>query len=75
MLKASIAEKHEIVATISRYGGIGLGRLVEGTVYRSGGNGFYYPAPELAYRRDGGEGYRRALRGLALPPAYRRDTP
>jgi hypothetical protein len=61
MFKASEAEKYEVVTTISRDGGIGLGRLGEGQVYRSGGNGFYYPAPELTCQRDGGEGYRRAI--------------
>jgi hypothetical protein len=76
-LKASEAERGELVTTHSAYGGVGLGRLVGGVVYRSGGNGFYYPADEgpgglKDYDRDQGAGYRARLRGLMLPPAYLR---
>jgi hypothetical protein len=73
----SKAKTGELVTTRSAYGGVGLGRLVNGQVYRSGGNGFYYPADEgpgglKDYERDGGAGYYDRLRGLMLPPAYLR---
>jgi hypothetical protein len=76
-LKASEAERGELVTTHSAYAGVGLGRLVNGLVYRSRGNGFYYPADEGPgglndYDRDNGAGYRARLRRLALPPAYLR---
>ena len=80
-LKASEAKKGELVTTIwIKFNGIGLGRLIGETVYRTGCNGFYYPLntnavngipAEYEYVRDGGAGYRRKLRGMGLPPAYK----
>jgi hypothetical protein len=77
-IKASAAEtRGEVVTTISNQGGIGLGRLVDGIVYVSAGNGFYTPAADRPgglkeFRRDAGEGYAAALDRLRLPPVYQR---
>jgi hypothetical protein len=77
-IKASVAETTgEVVTTISNHGGIGLGRLVDGIVYVSAGNGFYTPAVDRPgglkeFHRDGGAGYAAPLDRLRLPPAYRR---
>jgi hypothetical protein len=76
-IPASVAQTGELVTFHTDHGGVALGRLLGGVVYRSGGNGFYCPAAESlgglkGYDRDGGAGYRARLRGLALPPAYLR---
>jgi hypothetical protein len=72
MIRASVAPRFETVTTVSHYGAIGLGHLIDGHVCESGGNGFYYPASGLkTYHRDDGEEYRKAVRRLNLPPAYR----
>jgi hypothetical protein len=75
-LKASVAERGERVTTVSNHGGIGLGYLVDGVVYKSGGNGWYYPAAEgfgglKTFYRDGGADYPKAVNSLNLPLAYR----
>ncbi len=63
-LPASIARANgELVTTRCTLGGIGEGLLIQGFVFKSGGNGFFYPDAQLdAYLRDGGNGYRDAIR-------------
>lgn len=46
-------------------GGIGLGYLLHGMVYVSGGNGFAYHREVTEFQADGGRGYIAAVRGLA----------
>jgi hypothetical protein len=60
---------------VTTHGGVGLaydiGEPGEPDVVHSGGNGYFYPVPDLqSFVADGGAGYRAKLRGLALPPAY-----
>jgi hypothetical protein len=72
MLRASVAESlGDQVTTYCRLGGVGLGRLVDGKVYESGGNGFYYEAGSadepfglVRYEVDDGEGYLAAVRAV-----------
>lgn len=63
-IPASIARANgELVTTRCTMGGIGEGLLIQGFVFKSGGNGFFYPQCDLdAYLRDGGNGYRDAIR-------------
>lgn len=61
----------------STYGGVGLGYEIDGVVVVSGGNGWYYPQIErsggiASFVADGGDGYLARVRGLTLPPAYKR---
>ena len=74
-IKASEAEcLGELVTTISLpFHGIGLGRLIGDTLYRSGGNGFYYAvkSSDYEYVADRGDGYKQAMKGLALPSSYK----
>jgi hypothetical protein len=71
MIGASVLEKSgaKVVSTISSYGGTGAALELDGQVYQSGGNGWYYPietcmgAPHQIIR-DGGETYRQAIMGL-----------
>jgi hypothetical protein len=57
----------------TKLGGVGLAYRVRKAVVSSGGNGFYYPVENLeTFTPDGGAGYLAAVRGLALPPAYKR---
>lgn len=59
------------VTTTSGLGGIGLGRTLNGTLYISGGNGFFNKDIEgHTWADDDGKGYSRALHRLALHPAY-----
>ncbi len=50
-LEASVAEKGERVTTRGNFGVTGLGRLVDGLVYQSGGNGYYYRTETRIYVR------------------------
>lgn len=65
-IKASEAHRHPIVTTHNaRYGSTGLGRLVDGVLYISGGNGWYYSAIEgQTWTADHGAGYRERVRQL-----------
>jgi hypothetical protein len=66
-VKASVAETYPMVTTYLTYGGVGLGRLVNGTVMRDGGDGWYYPVTDGALRRivgDGGAGYMARVKEL-----------
>lgn len=61
----------------SNYGGVGLGYEIDGVVVVSGGNGFYYPQAEgfgglASFVPDDGAGYMAKVRGLALPPSYKK---
>jgi hypothetical protein len=61
------------VTTISTRGGIGIGYNVDYKTWIPGGNGHAYraDAADIAdIYDDDGRGYRQALKGLALPPAY-----
>jgi hypothetical protein len=51
------------------YGAIGLSYRVGDRLFVSGGNGFHYPNDARMFD-DGGKPYRKAVRGLNLPPAY-----
>ena len=62
-VQQSVAVQFPAVTTRSEYG-IGMGRLIGGMVFQSGGNGFYYHKPELQYLDDEGEGYLVAVRAL-----------
>lgn len=67
-IKASEAQRGRSATTVSKFGGIGLCRLVDGRPWISGGNGFYYEAKaDTRIVRDGGEGYREAIRFLSNP--------
>ncbi len=53
------------VTTVSKLGGIGLGYFLDNVVYQSGGNGFYYEMLDMkSYKKDYGEGYRKAIMNL-----------
>lgn len=58
----------------TNYGGIGLAyQMLSGEVVNSGGNGFYYPVESAeSFIADDGAAYMAAVRGLSLPPAYKR---
>ena len=58
-----------LVSTKNKAGGIGIGRLVAGRLYVSGGNGWYYPSTTL-HTNDDGAAYAAALHRIDLPPAY-----
>lgn len=60
-VKASEAAKCPKVSYVGNFNSIGTGVLVDGEVYRSGGNGWYYPAESVAHVVDGGEAYMQAL--------------
>jgi hypothetical protein len=63
-VKESIARTNPRVTYVSRFGGIGVGYLIDGKVYRSGGNGWYYAEDVQTYNEDNGEGYRNAIRSM-----------
>lgn len=68
-IPASLAETGKLVTTISKIGGVGLGRYLNGEVYYSMGNGFYNLSKNgmgglKRFIQDGGEGYMKAVRGL-----------
>ena len=70
-VKASVAEAYPMATTYGRLGSIGLGHVINGQLYISGGNGRYCPdVQDLQYKADGGAGYRAAVASLGLPPAY-----
>jgi len=72
VLKASVAEQYPTVTTVSEYGGIGIGHMVDDEIFTSGGNGFYYPAISLkTWHNDNGAMYRDRLNKLMIPPAYK----
>ena len=48
---------------IGRHESIGQGFLVGEVVYRSGGNGWYYPVEVAAFAGDGGSNYVAAVGG------------
>lgn len=71
----SDAKRGEKGTFISASGGIGLCYRLAGRVWISGGNGFYYEALySTRFVPDDGKGYRMAIAGLALPPAYQPTT-
>jgi len=49
---------------VSKLGGTGLGYEVEGLIYNSGGNGFYYVQEVLSFTPDSGESYMRKVKGM-----------
>lgn len=63
-IKASVAQTYPRVTYVSRFGGVGVGYLIDGKVYNSGGNGHYYPVDTQSYKEDNGEMYRNAIRGM-----------
>lgn len=69
MLPASQARKGEMVTTYSEHGGIGIGYLVDGTVYETTGSFYAIDAtcsvqPMTRYERDNGNGYNNAVKRL-----------
>jgi hypothetical protein len=51
------------------YHGTGMGyQMPDGTVVRSGGNGWYYPVEVESFTADGGKGYMGVVRGIL--PTY-----
>jgi len=69
MIKKSEAEQGELVTTFCKLGGVGVGRLIDGEVYKSDGNGFFSLVKNDAFgldrfERDGGAGYRNRVREL-----------
>ena len=68
-LKHSEAIKGEPVTTINSAGGIGFGYLVNGVVWKTTGSYYAVDAtqdvfPMQSYKQDGGEGYRKATKGI-----------
>ena len=68
-LTSSAARKGETVTTINKYGGLGIGHLIEGEVWVNTGSVWACPAkndvvPMVNYIRDGGAGYRLKARKL-----------
>ena len=58
----SEAQQGETVTTRTEYDGVGLGHLIDGTVYVSTGNGFAVNGDQnfpkvTGFTRDGGSGY------------------
>lgn len=63
----TLRESGEIVTTEVRYGGIGIGYLLNGQVYVTTGNGGVVEAENdvnglVGFARDGGEGYHAKAR-------------
>lgn len=61
-IKRSEALEGEQVTTYLKYGGVGIGNLVDGVVYVMSGDGWAIeatmaPLPMISYKRDGGAGY------------------
>ena len=68
-IRASVAEQGERVTTHNKFGGMGLGYIVDGIVYMSSGNGWYQNAetnvfPLDTYDHDNGDGYLNQARKL-----------
>ena len=64
---SSEARKGEMVTTHVKYGGIGLGYLVDGVVYKTTGSAYAIRAdadvcPMVSFDRDGGAGYRAEVK-------------
>lgn len=65
MIKESEATQHPRVTYHSTFGGIGIGRLIEGKVYVSGGDGYYHEVKNLStYKNDGGRAYFNVYREI-----------
>ena len=68
-LTSSDARKGEMVTTINKYGGLGIGHLIKGEVWVNTGSLWACPAsqdviPITDYIQDGGETYRRKAKKL-----------
>lgn len=74
-MKASEAQGFPWVTYLTTYGGVGKGKLVDGLVLKSSGNGYYMKVEQLVgYLEDGGGGYREALRGRRAEVAERIES-
>ena len=66
MYKGSYVEANGKRGTYTtELGGVGLAYEVEGSVVKSGGNGFYYPVDRMAtFVPDNGDGYMASVRRM-----------
>jgi len=60
-LPGSILKACPIVSYVTTSGGVGCGRLLRTTVYKSAGNGWYTPVNVRAFVADDGRAYRAAI--------------
>lgn len=58
------------VSYMSEFGGMGFGYKLQDRIYRSGGNGFYYPVSTRRVWEDGGEVYTNAVKGKYPPDLF-----
>lgn len=66
MIRVSEAKKFPGITTVSKLGGIGLGRLINGIPHRSAGNGFYVECDGLeGYIIDDGGWYMQAVKTMS----------